>query len=245
MNSAMRANHEIRETQPAKRSAFTIMNNIRDHCDQPSEKKVLMFSIGLYANADGTCYPSNETLAIATRKSSRTVQRMLSELRADGELEILTPGIGRAQKRIIRLTKYVAISPEMPLGGGDIKGDTAMSCLNTTRLLGKTSCNNHRNSQKKRTHHSLRSASLNGVCVIEDEKLLTGKEQAAIRHFNELLPAHGFAPVTKVSTEITNVLGRFDPDIICELVDSVANGTGDCCIPKRKTLVRLCWENLL
>ena len=95
------------------------------------------------------------------------------------------------------------------------------------------------------THHSLLSAPLNDVCVIEDEEFLTGKEQAAIRYFNELLPAHGFLPVTKVSAEITNALGRFDPSIICELVDSVANGDGDCCIPKNKTLVRLCWANLL
>jgi hypothetical protein len=97
----------------------------------------------------------------------------------------------------------------------------------------------------KETHRSLRSAPLNDVCVIEGEEFLSEEQQAAIRRFNELLPAHGFAPVTKVSAEITKALGRFDPGIICELVDSVANGDGDCCIPKNKTLVRLCWENLL
>jgi hypothetical protein len=112
----METNNQHDEKQEGKRSAFTTMNNIRDNCKQPDAKKVLMFSIALYANADGICYPSNETLSTVTRKSRRTVQRMLKELVADGELEILTTGGG--QKRIVRLTRYVAVAPEMPLGGG-------------------------------------------------------------------------------------------------------------------------------
>jgi hypothetical protein len=110
--------NESKEPSKRKQSAFTVMNNVRDHCKQPDAKKVLMFSLALYCNADGTCHPGNRTLAKAINKSQRTVKRMVKELAADGELEILTTG-GGDQKREIRLTRYVAMAPGMPLGGGD------------------------------------------------------------------------------------------------------------------------------
>jgi hypothetical protein len=141
----MKEYDEIRERQTGKRSAFTIMSNIRDHCKQSDAKKVLMFSIALYCDSDGLCFPGNRLLAKAMNKSERTVKRMLKELKADGELEILRPGIGRSQQRVIRLTRYAAIAPEMPLG----KGDKAMTRLNGTRSPGKTARNCQGNNHRK------------------------------------------------------------------------------------------------
>jgi len=121
------------EKQPRKRSAFTVMNNIRDLCDQSDARKLLLFTLATYCDGDGICYPSNETLATVTRKSTRTGQRMLKGLVADGDLETLASGIGRDQRRVLHLKRYAAR-----------KGDKAVSPLNVTGSLGKTSCNSHR-----------------------------------------------------------------------------------------------------
>src|SRR5437762_11929008 len=104
----MEPNDSNGEKQPRKRSAFTIMNNVRDNCKQPASKKVLMFVLATYCNGDGICYPGNETLARATCVSGRTVKRLLRGLVADGEVEILAPGIGRDKKRILCLRRYAA-----------------------------------------------------------------------------------------------------------------------------------------
>ena len=57
----------------------------------------------------GVCFPSNETLARVTAKSDRSIRRMLSKLKVHGEIEILTSGTGRGQKRNIRLTRYLTV----------------------------------------------------------------------------------------------------------------------------------------
>ena len=80
---------------------------------------------------------------------------------------------------------------------------------------------------------------------VKGEDCLTEEQREAVHYFNETLPAHGFLPVRKISEEVKRVLQTFDPDMIRELVDSVADGDGDCIIPRSKTLVRLCWDNLL
>jgi Helix-turn-helix domain len=135
----MEANNQHDEKQPAKRSAFTLMNNIRDYCEQSDPKKLLLFTLATYCNGDGICYPSNKRLSDVTRKSRRTVQRMLKELVADGELEILSHGGGQT-KRVLCLRRY----PE----GGDAQmsrgGDAQMSRGVVTGSLGKTCQNNHR-----------------------------------------------------------------------------------------------------
>jgi hypothetical protein len=118
------------------------MNNIRDFCDQSDAKKLLMMVLATYSNGDGLCFPGNLALADAMNKSGRTVKRMLKELKADGELEILRPGIGRGQKRIIRLTRYAAIKGDKAMTP---KGDKAMTRLNGTRSLGKAARNIHDN----------------------------------------------------------------------------------------------------
>ena len=102
----MQTNEPSHETQSARRSAFTIMNNVRDHCRQPRNRKFLLLLIATYANSAGVCYPSNALLARAAGMSSRTVQRILKKLKADGEIDMVTVGAGRKAKRIISLKRY-------------------------------------------------------------------------------------------------------------------------------------------
>jgi hypothetical protein len=137
----MKNNQQSNGSKPEKRNPFTVINNVRKNCKQPVPKKFLMLILSTYCNADGICFPGNSELADAMNKSYRTVRRMLKELKADGELEILRPGIGRDTKRVIRLTKYAGFVP--------FKGDKAMTCLNGTRSLGKTSRNTKVNNHKK------------------------------------------------------------------------------------------------
>jgi pyocin large subunit-like protein len=106
------------------------MSNVRDNCDQSDAKKLLLLILATYCDRDGICYPSNETLARVTRKKRRTVQRMLKDLAAEGELEILESGRGRNQKRILHLKRYVARKGDKAMSR---KGDKAMSRLNATR----------------------------------------------------------------------------------------------------------------
>jgi hypothetical protein len=117
------------ESNTKKANPFAVINNVRDMCTQPVRKKLLMLTLATYANADGICYPSNKKLREATGISKRTIQRILPALAAEGEIDILAPGVGRDKKRVIQLTKYA--------GKGDTamtrKGDTAMAHLNAPR----------------------------------------------------------------------------------------------------------------
>ena len=135
----MQSGNDKDEKQTRKRTAFDLMNNVRDLCEQSDAKKLLLFTLATYCDGDGICYPSNETLASVTRKSRRTVQRMLKGLVAEGELEILESGIGRDQKRILYLKRY-AVKGDKAVSR---KGDKAMTSLNATRLPGETCCNSH------------------------------------------------------------------------------------------------------
>jgi helix-turn-helix protein len=137
----MQSGNDNDEKQPRKQSAFTIMNNVRDLCEQSDAKKVFLFTLATYCNGDGICYPSNHELVRTTRKSERQVQRMLKQLEAAGDLEKLTSGVGRYQKRIISLKRYAA-KPDKDV---TCKPDKVLSPLNPTRSLGKTSQNNHNN----------------------------------------------------------------------------------------------------
>ena len=127
-----------------KRSAFTVINNVRDNCKQSVSKKLLMLTLATYCDGDGKCFPSNATLATVTGISERTIRRMLTQLVADGELEKVTPGLGgRNQKRVIQLKRYLT------------NPDTAMATLTRPRSLGKTSLNSHREQPKVRTTRSV------------------------------------------------------------------------------------------
>lgn len=88
---------------------------------------------------------------------------MLKELKADGELEILRPGIGRDQKRIIRLTRYATIKGDTamtplhavkPDKAMTAKPDKAMTGLNRTRSGAKRRVTDTDNCQEQPTDHA-------------------------------------------------------------------------------------------
>jgi Helix-turn-helix domain len=237
----MDANDSQNEKQLRKPNAFTVIKNVRDMCELSDAKKILMFTLATYCNPDGICYPGNRVLALATRKSERTIQRMLKELEADGEVEILTPGIGRGKKRILRLKRYAPKTEQ--IRSVLEKADKALSPLNTTRSLGKTSGNNHSEQPHsiESTPHLLRKSRL---IDFDRDGLLSEDQHEAIAHYNRELKPLGFSPVTKISPELEKVLDVFPADDIRRLVDVVANGDADDdSIPKRRTLVRLLWHN--
>ena len=204
---AMQDDHETRQKQLTRRSAFTIMSNVRDNCEQSASKKLLMLVIASYCDADGRCFPGNRLLAKAMNKSQRTVKRMIKELVAEGELEILTTG-GGDQKRIIRLTRYVAIAPEMPLGGGDQAmtrggdqamtrgGDQAMTRGVVTPLHRQTVHNSH----KEQPINNIPSAHAEFVRLwCERYQTVTGERYAFQggkdgRHVKKLLASSGKTP---------------------------------------------------
>ena len=152
----LNSNHD--ESKQEKRKFFSVVMNVREHCKQPVSKKFLMLVIASYCDSAGVCWPGNRLLAKVTNQSPRTVKRMVNELAAEGELEILTRG-GGDQKRVIRLTRYRAMAPDMPLGGGD----TAISpgwCQSydtgvVTPLHRQTVHNSHKNSHRKKGKGSL------------------------------------------------------------------------------------------
>ena len=103
----MQSNNETNEKQPTKPNAFTLMKNVRDHCKQTGDKRVLMFVLATYCDRNGVCWPGNETLSEKMHVASRTVQRLLSQLAKDAEIEILQRGAGRNQRRYISLKRYL------------------------------------------------------------------------------------------------------------------------------------------
>jgi len=140
---------------PAKKSAFSLMNSVRDHCEQSAMNKFLLLVIATYCDGNGFCYPSNEKLAKAIGKSTRSIRRMLRQLEADGELEIISPGIGRDTKRIISLTRYAtektghSYVPFKPDKAVSAKPDKVMSPLNRTRSRAKRTVTANDNSHEQ------------------------------------------------------------------------------------------------
>jgi hypothetical protein len=62
-------------------------------------------------------------------------------------------------------------------------------------------------------------------------------------YFNSKLTPRGWLPVTKISEELEKALEIFEADDVRELTDAAAENSVDINIPKRKTLVRLLWDN--
>ncbi len=93
------------QTNPAGQlksgNAFTVINNVRDQCQQPADKKFLLLTLATYCDGKGICWPSNRALMRATGKSERTIQRTLKALEQDGEFKVVTQGGGH-QKRVIQ-----------------------------------------------------------------------------------------------------------------------------------------------
>jgi hypothetical protein len=223
------------QTNPAGqlRNSFTVINNVRDHCQQPDAKKLLMFALATYSDGKGICWPSNRTLMRVTGKSKRRVQQMLKELESDGELTVLASGAGHAKKRILSLKRYVKVQP-------------ATAPLNVQPFLGKTGQNNHSEqpvhfSKEKSTPHLLRK--VRRFPFFEGEEFLSEEERNAVHYYNKKLKRRGWLPVTKLSPEVEAVLEIFEPEGIIELVDYVLQHPDAPDLPTRRTLVRLCWSS--
>jgi hypothetical protein len=232
------------QTNPAGQSknAFTVINNVRDHCQQPADKKFLLLTLATYCDGKGICWPSNRSLIRATGTSERTIQRMLKKLEADGELKVLASGAGRDQKRIIQLHRYVVT----PFSSTVInaKPVTAMTPLNSTPILGEVSRNNHSeqpNTLTESTHPLLRKEVR--FPFFEGEEFLSEEERNAVHYFNKKLRRRGWQSVRKLSPAVEQVLEIFEPERIIELVDYVLQNPDAPDLPARRTLVRLCWSS--
>ena len=94
---------------------------------------------------------------------------------------------------------------------------------------------------KKKTQVSLRKDL--PLPFFEDGDLVEEDQLEGILYFNAQLVPLGWEAVTKLSAALEKALKVFDADRIRELVDDVVENSPDVSVPKRKTLVRLLWEN--
>lgn len=171
--------------------------------------------------------------------SERTIRRILSTLEKGGMIVSCQPE-GRDNRRKYYRIDYARLKKACTrtrtrAGSGqkwriDAAKNGASSYAETTRT----------ETTLKSTHHS---AALHDVGGFEGDEFLTEEQRAIVAHFNRTLVPLGFTPVRKVSPEVEKALDTFG-DSVGELVDSVAAGDSDVRVPKRKTLVRLCWDNL-
>jgi hypothetical protein len=153
------------QTEQAKLgNAFTVINNVRDYCQQPDVKRWLLLILATYSDGKGICWPSNRKLMRVTGKSERTIRRMLRQLEATGEIKVLSSGAGHKQKRILSLSRYV-------------KPAITVTPLNRPRSLGEMSLNNHSEQPTPLTeyshHRALRAADAEDSFskYVEEEKV--------------------------------------------------------------------------
>lgn len=109
------------------------MTEVWEHSQQSGSGLLLLLAIADYTNDEGQAWPSVSTLAAKTRLSVRQVRRLLADVEASGELEIVRTD-GSPNRYIIRLTPDTRdrgtpdidvtpdkMSPLTPMTGG---GDT-------------------------------------------------------------------------------------------------------------------------
>src|SRR5215469_9777739 len=125
-DSAYRANGHAQEqsrngNQP--RSAFTIINAVRDRCQQAPAARHLLLVLATYCDLrSGICWPSNDRLMSVTGMSRSAVQRALRRLVKTGDIQMLRSGAGRSQRRKISLGEYVKAG--FTLTGKGVTSDT-------------------------------------------------------------------------------------------------------------------------
>jgi len=198
----MQANDPDQLTQPRKQTAFTLMNNVRDYCEQTGAKRLLMFVLATYCNRKGVCWPSNETLAAKMHIHGRTIQRLLSQLAKAGEIQILKHGAGRNQRRYISLSRYTQII---------VMGDEGDEKTRQSSVVFKHDTYCHPNSHleqpplsTRETHHfALRAA--NGALSVSK---YDSEEQQKLKPFREILSAQDprWLPINKYSVRVSQAL---------------------------------------
>src|SRR5262245_503284 len=257
----MHDNNADQAGQPKTRNAFILINNVRDHCNQSDAKVRLMFILASYCDREGVCWPSNETLARRMRKKKRRIQKMLSELKADGEITILTTGAGRHTKRKISLERYM-VTP----GNADLNMHSTSACLNVHYVLHP---NNHMEqpsecillSESNSTHLKMNTqVSRKPAGVSFDLSGYSEKERQLIDIYHRLVwqKDKRWWPVDAYTDEVSKALALYEdaPEEFEDLCHNALkcglrnpHGTDPydfdtyVRIPKRRTLVRLIWEN--
>ena len=90
---------------------FTVEQSIWETSKQEGKALLVLLALGTFAsNEDGICFPSQETLAKRSRCSVRGVQKIISRLVEDGEIQIVTKGGEAGSKRastVYSLGRYV------------------------------------------------------------------------------------------------------------------------------------------
>jgi len=99
-----------------------------------------------------------------------------------------------------------------------------------------------RSAKKTRSSNGTRHRSADVVCF-DGSELVSEEQREAIDYYNAMLAPRGWLPVNKLAPEIEKALDTFYGDNIRSLVEAVIERPDDVSIPKRKTLVRLLWDN--
>jgi len=237
----MEPNEPNGEKQLRKPNAFTLINNVRDHCNQSDAKVRLMFVLATHCDKrTGICFPSNELLARKMRKGVRMIQKMLAELKADGEITILATGAGRNKKREISLTRYLhernAVTvPHMSTSvphmstSVTVNMNSASSCLDMNTPPSKMSLNNHSEqpSLSTREHAICILRAANGATSVSRYSF---EEQEKLDVFRSKLsqPDPHWLPINKYSECVSEALECWDLKEIKQLCTAaawmVANG---------------------
>jgi DNA-binding IscR family transcriptional regulator len=195
----------------------------------------------------------------------------LTELASDAQSETFTAPISKIAQRAgasYRTTQNILNQLESlnliaversTVPGTKLKAPSQYTLIGTPCLtLGKREArrlprrvkkeNNLKNHSSKEETQVL-SRKLRKTCLshFEGEEFLSEDQRQAILYYNTELTSLGWLPVTKLSNELEKALDGFDADDVRALVDGVTGGSGeipsDVSLPKRKTLVRLLWDN--
>lgn len=83
---------------------------------QEGDRLLLMLALADYANDDGVCWPSQNSLAKRCRCSERGIVRMIDHLITEGEIILRRPGGGRGNSAVYQLARYSEIGPLAAFG---------------------------------------------------------------------------------------------------------------------------------
>lgn len=119
--------------------------------------------------------------------------------------------------------------------------DAPETCLTGTCLYKNERVLRTKESYKQKRTHGRSQSSRHAVIFFDGS--ISEEQREAINYFNSKLTPLGWLPVTKISEELEKALEIFEAEDIRGLTDDVVGNSSDVRIPKRKTLVRLLWDN--
>ena len=90
--------------------SIRVMSAVWDRGPDDKSELLLLLALADYANDDGACWPSINSLMQKSRLSERGVQSVLKRLAADGWIEI-EPGNGRNHTNLYRIINPAAPAP--------------------------------------------------------------------------------------------------------------------------------------